>query len=125
MGTGAGDPFEAATMEVRHRGYELLQQYDPKYFEAFKRLYADATFFREDAALSRVTQELIMVAVCTATGKALGTRIHTKRALLAGAAPREILGALQTAAIPCGMPVLWAGLEVLADELAAAGRTFE
>ena len=124
MGTDAGDRFEEATMEVRHRGYDLLQQYDPKYFEAFKRLYADATFSREDGALPRKVQELIMVAVCTATGKHLGTRIHTKRALLAGAAPREILAALQTTAIPCGMPVLWAGLEALADELEAAGRAF-
>lgn len=73
MGTDGGDRFEEATMEVRHRGYDLLQQYDPKYFEAFKRLYADATFSREDAALPRKTQELIMVAVCTATGKHLGT----------------------------------------------------
>ena len=125
MGANNGDHFEEATMEVRHRGYELLKEYDPEYFEAFKRLYADATFSRKDAALSRKTQEVIMVAVCTATGRHLGTRIHTKRALLAGAAPREILAALQTAAIPCGMPVLWAGLEVLADELKAAGRAFE
>ena len=125
MGTGAGDHFEETTLEVRHRGYDLLRQYDPEYFEAFKRLYADATFSRQDGALSRKTQELIMVAVCTATGRQLGTRIHTKRALLAGAAPREILAALQTTAIPCGMPVLWAGLEVLADELEAAGRAFE
>ena len=125
MGTGAGDRFEETTLEVRHRGYDLLRQYDPEYFEAFKRLYADATFSRQDGALSRKTQELIMVAVCTATGRQLGTRIHTKRALLAGAAPREILAALQTTAIPCGMPVLWAGLEVLAAELEAAGRAFE
>ena len=125
MGTGAGDRFEETTLEVRHRGYDLLRQYDPEYFEAFKRLYADATFSRPDGALPRKTQELIMVAVCTATGRQLGTRIHTKRALLAGAAPREILAALQTTAIPCGMPVLWAGLEVLADELEAAARPFE
>ena len=125
MGADAGDRFEETTMEVRHRGYDLLQQYDPEYFEAFKRLYVDATFSRKDGALSRRTQELIMVAVCAATGRHLGIRIHTKRALLAGAAPREVLGALQTAAIPCGMPVLWAGLEVLADELKAMGREFD
>ena len=112
-------------MEVRHRGYDLLQQYEPEYFEAFKRLYADATFSREDSALSRKTQELIMVAVCTATGRQRGTSIHTKRALLAGATPREMLATLQTAAIPCGMPVLGAGLEALADELKASGRAFE
>lgn len=125
MGADAGDRFEEATMEVRHRGYDLLQEYDPEYFEAFKRLYADATFSRKESALSRKFRELIMVAVCSATGRHLGIRVHTKRALLAGAAPREILEALQTTAIPCGMPVLWAGLEVLAEELKAAGRAFE
>lgn len=124
MGAEPADRFDETTLEVRHRGYELLRQYDPEYFEAFKRLYADATFSRKDGALSRQTQELIMVAVCAATGRQLGIRIHTKRALLAGAAPRDVLGALQTAAIPCGMPVLWAGLEVLADELEAMGREF-
>lgn len=125
VGSDAGDRFDEATMEVRHRGYELLQQYDPEYFVAFKRLYADVTFSRTDSALSRRFRELIMVAVCAATGRNLGIRVHTRRALRAGAAPREILEALQTTAIPCGMPVLWAGLEVLAEELKAAGRAFE
>lgn len=114
-----------ATMGVTHRGYDLLKRFDPEYFAAFAHLYADATFCREDAALPRKMKELIMVAVCTATGRHLGTRIHTKRALLAGAKPKEVLEALQTAAIPCGMPVIWAGLEVLADELEGMGREFD
>lgn len=118
------EDFKKGTMGVTHRGYDLLNQFDPEYFKALKGFYSDATFCREGAALARKIKELIMVAVCTATGRTLGTRVHTKRALLAGATPKEVLETLQTAAIPAGMPVLWAGVEVLADELKAMGKEF-
>ncbi len=125
MGEAPEEKLAKAAMGVAHGGYDLLKRLDPKYFAAFTNLYAEATFDREDAALPRATKELIMVALCTATGRHLGTRIHTRRALLAGARPREVLEALQTAAIPCGMPVLWSGLEVLAETLQEMGRAFE
>ncbi|MBI3090526.1 MAG: carboxymuconolactone decarboxylase family protein [Candidatus Tectomicrobia bacterium] len=124
MATDLLQEFQKDTMGVNHRGYELVSKFDPEYFKALKGFYADATFAREDAALSRKIKELIMVAVTTAKGSARGTRVHIKRALLCGATPKEVLEAIETATIPSGLPTLWAGIEALADELEAMGKEF-
>ncbi len=116
--------FQKGTMGVNHRGYELVNAYDPEYFKALKGLYADATFERHGAALSRKTKELIMVAITSAIRSNRGAHVHIKRALLSGATPREVMEAVETATIPTGLPTLWFGVEALADELEAMGREF-
>jgi alkylhydroperoxidase/carboxymuconolactone decarboxylase family protein YurZ len=44
-------------------------------------------------------------------------RLHCERALALGVSPREVLEAVEVAAIPGGMPGLWLGVETLQDIL--------
>ena len=53
-----------------------------------------------------------------------GTRLHLKRALLAGATPREALEFLETDAIAAGLPVLWQGARLLDEVLSELGQPF-
>jgi alkylhydroperoxidase/carboxymuconolactone decarboxylase family protein YurZ len=97
---------------------------DPEYFERLKGIYVDGTFGR-DAALGRKEKELIMVGICCALRVQRGVRIHTDRALTMGATPRQVLEAMEVAAIPGGMPGLWLGVETLKEILEQRGQVLE
>ena len=84
-------------------------------------IYVDGTFGRE-GALSRRNKELIMVGITCALRLQRGIRIHSDRALILGASPREVLEAMEVAAIPGGMPGLWMGVETLLEVLKAKGQ---
>ena len=66
-----------------------------------------------------------MVAVTCALRVQRGVRIHSERALTLGADPREVLEAMEIAAIPGGMPGLWLGVETLQEILEAEGKEFK
>ena len=51
--------------------------------------------------------------------------MHSERALTLGATPKELMEAMEVAAIPGGMPGLWAGVETLHDILQAKGIEFK
>ena len=97
---------------------------DPEYFEKLKGLYVDGTFGRE-GALPRKTKELIMIGICCALLRPRGIRLHSERALTLGATPKEVMEAMEVAAIPGGMPGLWAGVETLQEILKAKGIEFK
>jgi 4-carboxymuconolactone decarboxylase len=124
MSSEASEAFERASLGAENTAYEVVARLDPEYFEKLKGLYVDGTFERE-SALSRKTKELIMVGITTAIRATRGVRVHSERALALGATPREVLEAMEVAAIPGGMPGLWLGVEILEAILAAKGRTFE
>jgi alkylhydroperoxidase/carboxymuconolactone decarboxylase family protein YurZ len=63
-----------------------------------------------------------MVGITVALRLQRGIRLHSERALTLGASPREVLEAMEVAAIPGGMPGLWQGVETLRDILAAKGQ---
>jgi 4-carboxymuconolactone decarboxylase len=84
----------------------------------------DGTFGRE-GALPRKTKELIMVAITCALSRPRGVRLHSERALALGATPREVLEAVEVAAIPGGMPGLWLGVETLHEVLKEKGIDFK
>jgi alkylhydroperoxidase/carboxymuconolactone decarboxylase family protein YurZ len=65
-----------------------------------------------------------MVGITCALRAPRGVRIHSDRALTLGATPREVLEAMEVAAIPGGMPGLWLGVETLEDVLKARGQAF-
>ena len=44
-------------------------------------------------------------------------RLHSESALTLGATPKEVMEAIEVAAIPGGMPGLWAGVETLQEIL--------
>jgi len=75
--------------------------------------------------LPRKTKELIMVGIACAIRAPRGVRIHSERALTLGASPREVLEAMEVAAIPGGMPGLWLGVETLQEILKATGKEFK
>jgi 4-carboxymuconolactone decarboxylase len=113
--------FEKASLGAENKAYEIIAKLDPEYFEKLKGIYVDATFGR-DGALPRKTKELIMVGITCALRAPRGVRIHSERALTLGASPREVLEAMEVAAIPGGMPGLWLGVETLQAILEAKGQ---
>ena len=123
MSDDARQAFEKASLGAQNRAYDLIAELDPEYFEKLKGLYVDGTFGRE-GALPRKTKELIMVGITCALSRARGVRLHSERALALGATPREVLEAVEVAAIPGGMPGLWLGVETLHDILKEKGIEF-
>jgi len=124
MAQDAKDAFEKTSLGAQNKAYDLIAQMDPEYFDKLKGIYVDATFGR-DGALPRKTKELIMVGICCALLRPRGIRLHSERALTLGATPKEVMEAMETAAIPGGMPGLWAGVETLQDILQTKGIEFE
>jgi 4-carboxymuconolactone decarboxylase len=116
--------FEKTSLGAENSAYEVIAKLDPEYFEKLKGLYVDGTFGRE-GALPRRTKELIMVGICCALLRPRGIRVHSERALKLGASPKEVLEAMEVAAIPGGMPGLWAGVETLQEILKASGQEFK
>ena len=119
----AKEAFESASLGTENKAYDVISKLDPEYFEKLKGIYVDATFGR-DGALPRKTKELIMVGITCALRAPRGVRIHSERALTLGASPREVLEAMEVAAIPGGMPGLWLGVETLQAILEAKGQEF-
>jgi alkylhydroperoxidase/carboxymuconolactone decarboxylase family protein YurZ len=118
------EAFKKAALGAQNEAYEVIAKFDPEYFAYLKGLYVDGTFGRQ-GALPRKTKELIMVAITCALNRPRGVRLHIERALNLGAAPKEILEAVEVAAIPGGMPGLWLGAETLSDVLKAKGQEFQ
>lgn len=120
----AREAFKRTSLGAENSAYEAVAELDPEYFAKLKGLYVDATFGR-DGALPRKTKELIMVGICCALLRPRGIRVHSERALSLGATPKEVLEAMEVAAIPGGMPGLWAGVETLQEILKAKGQEFK
>lgn len=116
--------FKKTSLGADNTAYEIIAKLDPEYFEKLKALYVDGTFGRE-GALPRKIKELIMVGITCALNRPRGVRLHTERALTCGATPREVLEAMEVAAIPGGMPGLWLGADTLQEVLKAKGQEFK
>jgi alkylhydroperoxidase/carboxymuconolactone decarboxylase family protein YurZ len=124
MSEEAKDAFAKTSLGAKNSAYDVIARLDPEYFEKLKGLYVDGTFGR-DGALPRKTKELIMVGICCALLRPRGIRVHSERALTLGATAKEVLEAMEVAAIPGGMPGLWAGVETLQEILQARGQEFK
>ncbi len=118
------DAFKKTSLGAENSAYEIIAKLDPEYFEKLKGIYVDGTFGRE-GALPRKTKELIMVGITCALNRPRGVRLHSERALTLGASPREVLEAIEVAAIPGGMPGLWLGVETLQEILKSRGQEFK
>jgi alkylhydroperoxidase/carboxymuconolactone decarboxylase family protein YurZ len=124
MADEAKEAFKKVGLGTENSAYDAIAHLDPEYFEKLKGLYVDGTFGRE-GALARKTKELIMIGICCALVRPRGIRVHSERALTLGATPKEVLEAMEIAAIPGGMPGLWAGVETLQDILKTKGQEFK
>lgn len=121
--TDSREAFKSASLGAKNAAYDLIADLDPEYFEKLKGIYVDGTFGR-DGALGRKEKELIMVGICCALRVQRGVRIHADRALSLGATPKQVLEAIEVAAIPGGMPGLWLGAETLKEVLEQRGEAF-
>ncbi len=124
MGSNVYEKFKEASLVAENKAYEAITRLDPEYSEYLKGIYVDATFGRE-GALPRRTKELIMVGITCALNRPRGVRLHTQRALTLGVTPKEVLEAMEVAAIPGGMPGLWLGVETLQEILKERGIEFK
>jgi len=124
MATNSKEAFEKTALGAENKAYNIIAKLDPEYFDKLKGIYVDGTFGRE-GALPRRTKELIMVGICCALNRPRGVRLHCERAFTLGASPREVLEAIEVAAIPGGMPGLWLGVETLEEILKAKGMEFK
>jgi alkylhydroperoxidase/carboxymuconolactone decarboxylase family protein YurZ len=124
MADQAKEAFEKASLGAENKAYNIIARLDPEYFDKLKGLYVDGTFARE-GALPRKTKELIMVGITCALNRPRGVKLHSERALTLGARPREVLEAIEVAAIPGGLPGLWLGVETLEEILKSRGQEFE
>ena len=124
MAQDSKDAFEKSSLGAENKAYNIIARLDPEYFDKLKGIYVDGTFGRE-GALPRKTKELIMVGITCALNRPRGVRLHCERALALGASPKEVLEAIEVAAIPGGMPGLWLGVETLEDLLKTKGIEFK
>ena len=114
------DEFKRETLGVVHPGHEAVMALDPEYFGALKNYYSTWTISRPDAAIPRSVMEFIITGILLTQGKMHGARVHVRRALLAGATPREVFQAITVAAIPGRpSPVVWHGAAMVKAEMEA------
>jgi alkylhydroperoxidase/carboxymuconolactone decarboxylase family protein YurZ len=119
--SGLPDDFKRETLGVVHPGHQAVMELDPDYFAALKNYYSTWTISRKDAAIPRPVMEFIITGILLTQGKMNGARVHVRRALLAGATPRETFQAIAVAAIPGGVPVVWHGAAMVKAEMNELG----
>jgi alkylhydroperoxidase/carboxymuconolactone decarboxylase family protein YurZ len=119
------EDFKRETLGVTHPGHEAVMALDPEYFSALKNYYSTWTISRKDAAIPRSVMEFIITGVLLTQGKLHGARVHVRRALLAGATPRELFQAIAVAGIPGGVPVIWHGAAMVKAEMDELGLTID
>ena len=124
MADNEKNALDKASLGAENKAYNIIAKLDPEYFEKLKGIYVDGTFGRE-GVLPRKTKELIMVGITCALNRPRGVKLHSERALTLGASPREVLEAVEVAAIPGGMPGLWLGVETLDEILKSKGIEFK
>src|SRR5436305_12769717 len=98
-------------------GHEYLAEFDPDYFHAFRGFVGDFVYGRADSAIPERWRELILLGVLASSNAWEPARLHIRRALRGGTTPREILQALEIAAVPGGMATLLGGVTLLEEEL--------
>ena len=115
------EDFKRETLGVVHSGHEAVMALDPEYFSALKNYYSTWTISRKDSAIPRSVVEFIIAGILLTQGKMHGARVHVRRALLAGATPRELFQAITVAGIPGGVPVVWHGAAMIKAEMEELG----
>ncbi|MGI0081643.1 MAG: carboxymuconolactone decarboxylase family protein, partial [Nitrososphaerales archaeon] len=88
-----------------HEVFQVLDRYDPKLTDALASLRRVAIPGRDDtgSTLEAKYKELIMVAVETATGRGEKGKSHARKAIRAGATPKQVQEALALCIYLVGM----------------------
>ncbi|MGW0730239.1 ester cyclase [Streptomyces mirabilis] len=99
-------------------GFRALAAADPAYLHAFQE-YTAFVYGRRDRTLATQVRHLVVVALLAGTGEWAQMRVHTRRALLDGIAPAELLQALEYTAVARGTAAIVEGARIVAEEVAA------
>ena len=109
----------ASTSEGRHGspyGYaftDWLAREDPEYVRA--RAPLSALSFGDGKELAIKYREMVIVGILAFRGREDGCVAHMRRAIQHGATKRELLEAIQSAAVPGGGPTLSTGVQALME----------
>jgi len=90
---------------------DWLAQEDPEYAEA--RVPLSALSIGEGKELSVKYREMVIIGILAFRGRQEGVVAHMRRAVEHGATKRELLEAIQAAAVPGGGPTLSSGVQAL------------
>jgi len=90
---------------------DWLAQEDPEYARA--RQPISALSIDEGKELSVKYREMVIIGILAFRGRVDGIVAHMRRAIDHGATKRELLEAIQSAAVPGGGPTLSAGVQAM------------
>ena len=110
----AGTPKRSGGKAASPYGYahaEWLAREDPAYASA--RDPVSALSIGEGKELSVKYREMVIIGILAFRGRQEGVAAHMRRAVEHGATKRELLEAIQSAAVPGGGPTLSAGVQAL------------
>ena len=92
---------------------EWLAREDPEFMKA--RVPLSALSFGEGKELSIKHKEMVIIGILAFRGREDGVLAHMRRAVEHGATKRELLEAIQAAAVPGGGPTLSTGVQALME----------
>ena len=92
---------------------DWLAREDPEYVTA--RIPLSALSFGEGKELSVKYREMVIIGILAFRGRQDGVVAHMRRAIDHGATKRELLEAIQSAAVPGGGPTLSTGVQALME----------
>ena len=93
--------------------WEWVAQEDPEYVRARQPL--SALSIGEGKELSVKHREMVIIGILAFRGRDEGVVAHMRRAVEHGATKRELLEAIQAAAVPGGGPTLSTGVQALME----------
>jgi len=108
---GAGRSGKRGASPYGYPWADWLAREDPEYARA--RLPVSALSTGEGRELSVRHREMVIIGILAFRGRQEGVVAHMRRAIDHGATKRELLEAIQAAAVPGGGPTLSAGVNAL------------
>lgn len=112
-------PSERAASPYRYAFMDWLAKEDPEYVRVRQPL-SDLSF-GDGKELSIKYREMVAIGIIAFRGRQDGVVAHMRRAIQHGATKRELLEAIQSAAVPGGGPTLSTGVQALMEIEAAGG----
>ena len=107
----AGKPGRNSKNPYGYAFWEWVAREDPEYFRARQPL--SALSIGEGKELSVKYREMVIIGILAYRGREEGVVTHMRRAIQHGATKRELLEAIQSAAVPGGGPTFSTGVQAL------------
>ncbi|HET9924805.1 MAG TPA: carboxymuconolactone decarboxylase family protein [Methylomirabilota bacterium] len=111
--TRAAKPAANAKNPYGYPFWEWVAKEDPEYFRARQPL--SALSIGEGRELSVKYREMVIIGILAFRGRKEGVIAHMRRAIDHGATKRELLEAIQSAAVPGGGPAFSTGAQALME----------